>query len=488
KIHGARLVIFDIIFDEESGASQDAILREAIQRSGNVYLPFAFQFNRGDLPAGDDPFSGVRNILWPLKGFMDASKGYGHVNVAPDIDGTLRNSPLFIKHEGRFYPQLAFKAVCDYIGVDKDDIVVRPGRNILLKDTSIGDINIPIDSKNQSIVSWAGPWRDTFKHYSYIDIIVSHREMMEGKRPRVDLTGLKDKICIVGLTSSGLYDIRPIPLEPSYPVVGMNANIINNVLKKDFIKKAPKALDISLIYLMGILICMLLSKVRFVRGAFYMFAAAFGYMAASAAVFIFAGRWIAIVYPASSMFLAFLGMSLYNEVTLALERKKYFDLSIKDGLTKLFNIRHFKEILAREFALYAGQRKGGLSLIMTDVDYFKKFNDTYGHQVGDFVLKRVAKTLKDMSRSRDVVARYGGEEFIIMLPGTDLEVAGSIAERIRERIEKNPFKRSNETYSVTISLGVATLVDERTKEELIKKADDALYMAKQSGRNRVCTK
>jgi diguanylate cyclase (GGDEF)-like protein len=201
------------------------------------------------------------------------------------------------------------------------------------------------------------------------------------------------------------------------------------------------------------------------------------------------GLWISIVYPATAMFLSFLGVTLYNEAILAVERKKYFDLSIRDGLTKLFNIRHFKEILGREFALSSGKRRTRkLSLIMTDVDHFKNFNDTYGHQVGDFVLKRVARMFKEGSRSHDVVARYGGEEFIMMLPGTDLEDARNIAERIRERIEKTPLRRQNETYSVTVSLGVAMLEDEKTKEELIKKTDEALYEAKRTGRNRVCSR
>jgi len=188
------------------------------------------------------------------------------------------------------------------------------------------------------------------------------------------------------------------------------------------------------------------------------------------------------------MFFAFPGITLYNEAILALEKKKYFDLSITDGLTKLYNVRYFKEILEKEFALSVGRKAHRLSVIMADVDHFKNFNDTYGHQVGDFVLRRVAQRFKNGSRGHDVVARYGGEEFIMMLPGTDIEDAKIIAERIRESIENRPLKRHNETYSVTMSLGVAMLVDERTKEELIKKADEALYMAKQEGRNRVCSK
>lgn len=491
KRYNTKLVIFDVIFDKSSGTTQDLVFKEAIREAGNVYLPFVFQFEVGDMPIKDDSSGNVRNIIWPLKEFLDVTAGSGHVNVAPDIDGTLRRSPLLLEYNGRIYPQIAFKAACDYLGVSGEDIVVEPGRIILknLPNGSEGDIVIPVDSGNQMLVSWAGKWKDTFKHYSYIDIIVSYKQILRNEKPRIDLTELKDKICVIGLTASGLYDIRPTPLERAYPIVGMNGNIINNILTKDFISRVPKWADIILIYMMGILIALLVSKVRFIRGAVYTLFAALGYIAVSFLAFGTLGRWVVIVYPASAMFISFLGVTLYNEAILAFEKKRYFTLSIRDGLTRLFNIRHFKEILQKEFAISSGKRRTRkLSLIMADVDYFKSFNDTYGHQVGDFVLKRVAKMFKDGSRTHDVVARYGGEEFIMMLPGTDIEDAKAIAERIRETIEKTPLRRHNETYSVTVSLGVTMLEEEKTKEEFIKKVDEALYMAKRSGRNRVCFK
>ncbi|MFH1753852.1 MAG: CHASE2 domain-containing protein [Candidatus Omnitrophota bacterium] len=495
----ASQVIFDVIFDNKSSPSHDLVFAEAIKRSGNVYLPYVFQFKEGDLISAREAADNVRNIIMPLDEFSRHSKGGGHVNVAPDIDGTLRRVPLVIEHNKSLYPQLAFKVVCDYLGVEEENIVLKPGRYILLKDCRAGlnlpynpsgsrDIKIPIDAHNQMIVNWAGRWTDTFKHYSYNDILDSYRQTLRGEEPKIDLDELKDRICIIGLTASGLYDIRPTPLEPAYPVVGMNANIINSVLNEDFIEKAPGITDIAFIYIMGIFIAVVISRVRFLRGAVYTSMAVLGYVLISFAAFTFFSRWIMVVYPALAMFISFLGVSLYHETILALERKKYFDLSIKDGLTKLFNIRHFKGILDKEFTICVGRKTRKLSLIMMDVDHFKNFNDTYGHQVGDFVLKRVAMMFKDGSRSHDVVARYGGEEFIMMLPGTEIDDAKNIAERIREAIEKTPMKRSNETYSVTISLGVATLRDERTKEEFIKKVDDALYMAKQTGRNRVCVK
>ncbi len=461
KRAGAKLILFDVIFDEESGQSQDAVFEESIRSAGNVYLPFVFEFKQGK----------VKNIIWPLKRFLGVAKGYGHVNVIPDIDGILRRTPLVIEYKGEVYPQIAYKIACDYLGID------------------LGDIKIPVDSKNQMLINWAGRWQDTFKHYSYIDIIVSYREALRGERPRIDLAEFKDKICIIGLTATALHDIKPIPLEPAYPAVGANANIINNILRSDFIKRVSGWADILFIYLMGMLTCFIVSKARFIRGAVYTLIAVFGYILISFLVFSVLGRWMALVYPASAMVLAFLGVTLYNEVVLALEKKRFHELSIIDGLTQLFNIRHFKDVLEKEFAASSGKRKAWkLSLIMADIDHFKNFNDTYGHQVGDFVLRMVARMFKDGSRAQDVAARYGGEEFIMMLPGTDIEDAKKIAERIRKTVEDTPLRRANETYSVTVSLGVAMLEDEKTKEGLIKKVDEALYMAKQTGRNRVCFK
>lgn len=482
--YNAKQVIFDIIFDKESSRSQDAVFQEAIKQSGNTYLPYVFQFKKGDIADKSVPDSNVRNIIGPLKGFLDVSKGFGHVNVAPDIDGTIRRVPLVIEYNNTFYPQIAFKAVTEYLGAGEGAVTTVPGKFIIVKGVRGGPIKIPVDKDNQMLVNWAGRWKDTFEHYSYIDIITSYKQVLNNQTPRIDLNKFEDKICIVGLTASGLYDIRPIPLEPSYPVVGINGNIINNILERDFVSRVPEWIDILFIYLMGFLIALLVSKVRFLRGAFYTLIVTIGYIVFSFTVFASLGGWMSIVYPVLAMLISFLGVTLYNEVVLALEKKRYFDLSIRDGLTKLFNIRHFKEILDKEFSLSSGKRAARkLSLIMADVDHFKKFNDTYGHQVGDFVLRRVARMFKAGSRGHDVVARYGGEEFIMMLPGTGLEDARHIAERIRQKIEATSLNRYKETYSVTVSLGVATLGDEKTKEDLIKKVDDALYAAKNSGRN-----
>jgi len=161
-------------------------------------------------------------------------------------------------------------------------------------------------------------------------------------------------------------------------------------------------------------------------------------------------------------------------------------LSITDGLTRLHNHRHFQDELARAFE--ESQRYGRpLSLAMIDIDFFKKFNDTHGHAVGDDVLRRAAELYQSSVRSTDLVARYGGEEFAVMMPETMLDDAVTFAEKIRHLVETTPLETQAGPLNVTVSVGVASVPQSRIQsgKELIVAADKALYRAKKNGRNQV---
>jgi|GEM_PF-439923 len=161
-------------------------------------------------------------------------------------------------------------------------------------------------------------------------------------------------------------------------------------------------------------------------------------------------------------------------------------LAITDGLTALYNHRHLQDFLTKEFER-ARRYARPLSFIMGDIDHFKSVNDTYGHEMGDLVLKEIAKLLILSVREVDLVARYGGEEFAIVLPETPIESASNTAERLRVRVEKNRIKTPKGNLQVTLSLGISCLngLNYRTKDELIRAADEALYKAKKEGRNRI---
>ncbi|MFC1769855.1 diguanylate cyclase [Nitrospirota bacterium] len=166
-------------------------------------------------------------------------------------------------------------------------------------------------------------------------------------------------------------------------------------------------------------------------------------------------------------------------------------LSIQDGLTGIANRRHFNNVLEKEW-LRARRNSSVLSIIMADIDFFKQFNDIYGHQTGDDCIVMVTDTLStQLKRPGDFLARYGGEEFVAMLPGTDFKSAISIAESMRQGIEAEgfPHKGSDISPNVTISAGVASIVPDvgssTTASSFVSKADRALYKAKHNGRNRV---
>lgn len=171
----------------------------------------------------------------------------------------------------------------------------------------------------------------------------------------------------------------------------------------------------------------------------------------------------------------------------AVLRAQLFDqmekMATTDGLTGVFNHRTFQ---GRFDETLASARRYGrkVSMLLTDVDHFKSVNDTYGHPMGDLVLKGVARILREQARDTDIVARYGGEEFAVIMPETDAKAAYAVAERIRERVMKEIFQTDQGPLKITMSIGVATFPDVAAeKQQIIDLADQCLYFAKRNGRN-----
>ncbi|HPW45236.1 MAG TPA: GGDEF domain-containing protein [bacterium] len=157
-----------------------------------------------------------------------------------------------------------------------------------------------------------------------------------------------------------------------------------------------------------------------------------------------------------------------------------------DAVTNVLNKHAFLRRLKEEFS-YSKRQKLPLSLIMIDIDFFKKVNDTYGHMAGDYVLHGVAERIQKGLRDEDIVSRYGGEEFAVILRNTDAKSALMLGERIRRSVEEKPFQFEKDSISVTVSLGISTLADGNftTSSDLLARSDACLYKSKQDGRNRV---
>ena len=188
------------------------------------------------------------------------------------------------------------------------------------------------------------------------------------------------------------------------------------------------------------------------------------------------GRWIPVVSP-------LLALTTSSMVSVVIHTHQLQKLASSDGLTQIANRRYFDQFLTQKLS---EQKK--LALILCDVDYFKLYNDTYGHQAGDLCLQQVAKALRSSVRQFDLVARYGGEEFVVVLPNTDAQKALYIAERIQFKVRSLEIahKSSRVSQFLTLSCGIAGCPSQSkiSSTELIETADQALYVAKQAGRNR----
>lgn len=172
--------------------------------------------------------------------------------------------------------------------------------------------------------------------------------------------------------------------------------------------------------------------------------------------------------------------------TLESDRDKIYEQSIRDTLTGLYTRLYMKDAVERLLGIHDRDATSGVALVMIDVDHFKAVNDTYGHATGDEVLKKVAGTMLENARSVDIPVRYGGEEFCLFIPVESVANGTIAAERVREAVGRLRFTKEEQSFSVTISAGVALHRKGETLLELIKRADRAIYDAKESGRNRVC--
>jgi diguanylate cyclase len=176
-------------------------------------------------------------------------------------------------------------------------------------------------------------------------------------------------------------------------------------------------------------------------------------------------------------------MIIQDVTELATFEQKLIEMNTKDMLTGIYN-RRFLDTRLKEECDRHHRYSRSLSLMMIDIDFFKKVNDTYGHQCGDHILKAMAAKASSIVRKTDILARYGGEEFCCLLPETDATAAEAVAENLRMQIEEMVSSFEGNQISVTISLGLSSINGNDTPESLLKRADEALYEAKHTGRNR----
>lgn len=420
-------------------------------------------------------YTNCRSILPAI---LDATSNVGMINVSRAEDGILRRMPVFLSYQGKFYPQLGLKVGLNYLK-NRDNMV---DNNFVIDGNylKLGNRKIYLDDNGNAILNWYG----SAGTYEYIPL---YKLIKIAKGEIKNEYDFNNKIVYFGTTASSLFDIKTVPVSRIYPGVEVQATYVNNIIDNNFIKKMSKPVTVVagviLALLTGLIIMNISSAfvssltslslyVLYVLGAYWSMK--------------YFNLWVDIVYPMLLALTAFISAYIVKYFITSRDFEHQYKLATTDGLTELYNHRYFQEQMKSN--VENSKRYGNeFSMIILDIDFFKKFNDTYGHQSGDAVLRQVAQTLKKSVRATDIACRYGGEEMSIILPNTGKNVAHSTAEKICERVSSNKFKlQGDKEVSVTISLGVSTYPhDGQTPSELIEAADKRLYNAKNNGRNQV---
>lgn len=463
---------YDNLYTAMNLDNQPESLRKSPQLPNSIALRVYDIFDK----TGDYlEFSNCRTIL---EGILNSTSNIGMINVSRSDDGVLRTMPLFVKYRDNFYPQLGLLVGTSYLNTKNNrDYIVDWDGSVLFDS---GRKEFRPDNTGGLILNWYGP-AGTFEN-------IPIYKLLEDKKLDYNF---KDKIVYFGATASSLFDIKTVPVDKVYPGVEVQATYVNNIIDGSSIKKCPEIINILFAILLAALTILCVLKINSMLVAFgstmtiYAFYIMFTYQMMKG--WFNSYLWIKIAAPISIGLFAFIAAVIIKYIIKSRDFDYQYKLATTDGLTELYNHRYFQEQMQMQCA-HAERYNSVFSLIILDIDFFKQFNDNYGHQSGDAVLRQVSMTLKKNVRAADIVCRYGGEEISIILPNTNNDMAVNIAEKLRSIIAEKTFHlTSNRESKVTVSLGVSTYgeIDGINAQDLISAADKRLYNAKENGRNRV---
>ncbi|MBQ9688503.1 diguanylate cyclase [bacterium] len=491
-----KVIAFDLMFVKsmKTAPQDDAQLIDSIISNNNVYTAMNFDNQEADVRTPIDldekfkvnvqnnskinfkkdlTFTNVRSILPQI---MDGTPNVASVNVSRSLDGLLRKLPPLMIYKGEFYPHLALKVGLHAKGAQSKDFQIDKDGNLI---TELG--KIPLDEDGGAILNWYGSAERTFTQVPLYKIV----KAMNGEISSP--ADFENKIIYVGTTAVSLYDTKTVPVAKLYPGVAIHTTFVNNLLDNSFIKKTSTSVDFIISAFLAAVVALIIFKSPSTLISISLtMLTALVYLIFSYYMMKFFNIWIAVAIPGVTILLTLILTYVVKYILKSRDFENQYKLATIDGLTELYNHRYFQEQMLQ--LITNGKRYNNkFSMIIIDIDFFKKFNDVYGHQSGDAVLKQVAAKLKKNVRSSDIVCRYGGEEMTILLPNTDYEEAVITAEKICGIIAEKPFKLANNQESnVTISLGVSTYPqDGEAPAEIIENADKRLYRAKENGRNQV---
>jgi diguanylate cyclase (GGDEF)-like protein len=454
KPYQPKVMAVDFSFVGESEQKiDDELLIQAMSYSNNVILASYIS------PKGE--------YIAPWKKIADSAWAFGFINKPRDRDFFIRSArAAMFSQKGEIIDySFEVKILAKYLGTNPKEIAYD-GKNINIKNFSI-----PLTKNGTLPINFRLKFNQ-FKCIPFWQVLNSN----------LHPDTFKDKIVLVGSTNEIVHDIYYTPLG-IMPGVVINANELLMLLNKDFIKDAPYWLEFLVMCIFVFLVTIITYRAK--KPLLIL-------LSAVGLILLFWGVCILLLTrniridcfgPAFMMALCYVGISVFKYFKLVLENINLRTLAITDELTGLFTYRYFEVYLNNE--LERSKRYNlPLSLVIMDIDHFKKVNDTYGHETGNTVLRAIAEVFRKNSRKADLLFRYGGEEFCIILTHTLKGGGFSYAEKMRHKIEELRFT-GEKNLRVTSSFGIASFpeVNAQTIKDLINAADTALYKAKGSGRN-----
>ena len=426
---------------------QDTLLAKAIGDAGNVILASYIDNN------------GKHDI--PDRLFAAQALSFGFVNKPRDPDNVLRRMRPFIfskDHKDTLYP-LSLKTAARALNIPQEEIAKR----------------VPILKDNTAYIPFLKPGS------GYTAIPVWHF-LEEGK----DVSEITGKMVFLGLTAGIFHDYYSTPFG-IMPGVCVNINEALAYTNNNFFRYVAMPINIILTTFLIFMIILINTRLRASLGISLSIFTSVLFIIICILLFL---RNVIVLDMFGLLFLTFI-MTIATHgmkyITVTIENANLRKEAVTDGLTGLYVHRYFELKLKSELAKAITERTD-LALVIFDVDHFKKINDTYGHEFGNVILKSVSGILKSNTKKNNTVARYGGEEFCVIAPNTNDSEVYSYAERIRALIEKAEFvSDSKDRVKITISAGAATTEKKPfvNHSDMTKAADAALYISKDSGRNRV---
>jgi adenylate cyclase len=413
---------FDFIFAARTNAKDDKRLIDATKEAGNVYFGLAFSLSdhperlqsgeksrevlrylddvkwRVDLKGDASDFYSGGEPLITFPALSKSARGIGFISIKPDRDGVFRRVPLLVRYNGGFFPSFPFRVVCDYLGVTPDRIIVRPGKNITLKDAGKPgekphDIVIPIDSRGDMIINFVGPW-ESMEHRSFSDIYRASEDRDEMEMWKEKLAG---KIVLVSDVSTASSDIGPVPTDLNFPLSGLHANVINTILTGQFLTQLS-SLDGVLIELlpMGVIFLLSLGLSSFVY-PIGTASLAVAYCGTAALAFFYGGTIFPVLGPLLLIVFATVLVITYRYFAEEKEKavyRKTFEAYFPPSIVK-------KLVSNPELISSKGQKKE-LTILFSDIKSFTTYS-------ADLTPDQIQKSLNDYFEAMvDIVFGFEG--------------------------------------------------------------------------------